>query len=218
MNSKTMKVQTGGSNLLGRAAPIDGKVLAKIPDGTEIELLDEWCKVACEGKELWVKKEFLADAPQGKSKKSEEALFRFDCNPLDKITITQNFGEDPALYKRWKLKGHHGIDFRTKSKDNPDGNQKVYAVLPGTVMQATYNDNNGNFVRLSHANGAQTVYLHLKSIVVTQGQHVEAGVKLGISGNTGFSGGAHLHFGYRPPNFDQSNGYMGYIDPEAFLV
>lgn len=185
---KTVIVKTGGPNLLGRVTPIDGEVLKKISDGEEVQLIDEWCKILYKDKEVWVKKEFLIEAPQRKSK-TDESLFRFDCNPLDKITVTQHFGEDPTLYKRWKLKGHHGIDFRTKSQNNPDGNCKVYAVLSGSMMQAAYNDNNGNFVRLAHVNGAQTVYLHLKSISVTQGQSVEASVVLGISGSTGFSGG-----------------------------
>lgn len=153
----------------------------------------------------------IPDAPK-------EAVFKFDHNPLDTIFITQRFGEDPALYGRWNLKGHHGLDFRTKTSTDPIGKQNIYAVLSGTVIQATYNDNNGNFVRLKHEDGGQSVYLHLSALKVTSGEPIEAGELIGISGNTGFSGGPHLHFGYRPSGFDVSDGYMGYVDCEPFLI
>jgi len=148
----------------------------------------------------------------------KEVFFKFDHNPLDSIFITQKFGEDPTLYGRWNLKGHHGLDFRTKTSTDPIGKQNIYAVLPGTVIQATYSDNNGNFVRLEHEDGGQSVYLHLSMIKVTSGKRIEAGDLIGISGNTGFSGGPHLHFGYRPGGFNVGDGYMGYVDCEPFLI
>ena len=95
---------------------------------------------------------------------------------------------------------------------------KFYGFIRGTVLHATCNNNNGNFVRLAHDKGAQTVYLHLDLIKVVQGQIVEAGTVLGMAGNTGFSSGPHLHFGYRAPNFKEDDGYMGYTNPEPFLV
>lgn len=53
-----------------------------------------------------------------------------------------------------------------------------------------------NHVRLLHADGSMTVYAHLapESAVVSPGQRVRAGQRLGSSGNTGFSTGPHLHF------------------------
>lgn len=206
---------TQGAGLHVRKTP-GGASLGKLADGDEVLVTDEWAKIQYNGSEAWVCKEFLTDKPV--TKKENPIVFKFDCNPLDQITINQRFGEDPALYKRWNLKGHHGIDFKTISKDDPKGNKKVYAVLPGTVLEASRNDNNGNFVRLTHSKGDQSVYLHLDSIKVTQGQVVKAGTLLGIAGNTGFSHGAHLHFGYRAPNFKTDDGWMGYVDPEAFLV
>lgn len=216
MEAKKMIVDTRGAGLHVRKSPCGKESMGKLTDGEEVLVSDEWSKIQYKGQEAWVCKEFLVEKPA--SKRESPTVFKFDRNPLDVVKLNQHFGEDPALYKRFGLKGHHGLDFKTVSPDDPKGNKKVYAVMKGTVLEATRNDNNGNFVRLTHDRGDQTVYLHLDSIKVAAGQVVQAGTVLGIAGNTGFSQGPHLHFGYRAPNFKTNDGYMGYVDPESFLV
>ncbi len=53
-----------------------------------------------------------------------------------------------------------------------------------------------NHVRVLHADGSMAIYAHLKleSASVSPGQRVRRGQQLGLSGNTGFSTGPHLHF------------------------
>jgi len=53
-----------------------------------------------------------------------------------------------------------------------------------------------NFVRLLHDDGTMTLYAHLKEegVLVRVGQQVRAGQQIGLSGNTGFTTGPHLHF------------------------
>ena len=151
--------------------------------------------------------------------KKKETYLKFDCNPLDRIHITQGFGEDPSYYARYGLLGHNGLDLRTKFEDTPLGRREVRAVWPGVVLQALRGHRvMGNYVRLSHEGGRETVYLHLSKLLVKKGEKVEAGKILGFSGNTGESQGAHLHFGYRPPAYDKEDGYLGYIDPKFLLV
>lgn len=58
---------------------------------------------------------------------------------------------------------------------------------------ATY----GNAVKLLHNNGYRTLYAHMKSVYVKDGQWVERGQEIGYMGNTGKSFGAHLHFEVR---------------------
>lgn len=53
-----------------------------------------------------------------------------------------------------------------------------------------------NFVRLLHPDGAMSLYAHLQpgGVLVRPGQPVAAGQRIGLSGNTGFTTGPHLHF------------------------
>lgn len=54
----------------------------------------------------------------------------------------------------------------------------------------------GNRVIVDHQNGEYSVYFHLKegSVVVKEGQTVKQGQMLGLLGNSGNTGGPHLHF------------------------
>ncbi|MDQ3269401.1 MAG: M23 family metallopeptidase [Pseudomonadota bacterium] len=83
----------------------------------------------------------------------------------------------------------------------------VLAAREGTVMQVESNfDRAGlslekfggraNFVRILHDDGAMSLYAHLKAdgALVRVGQRVRAGQQIGLSGNTGFTTGPHLHF------------------------
>ena len=53
-----------------------------------------------------------------------------------------------------------------------------------------------NFVRILHGDGSMTLYAHLKEegVLARVGQRVRAGQQIGLSGNTGFTTGPHLHF------------------------
>ena len=53
------------------------------------------------------------------------------------------------------------------------------------------------YVLLDHPEDYQTMYGHLSRIIVTDGQNVEAGEVIGLSGNSGRSTAPHLHFEIR---------------------
>ena len=71
----------------------------------------------------------------------------------------------------------------------------------------------GNYVMIDHGNGLRTVYMHLASVSVSEGQQVSAGTvvgKIGATGNSiGNSGGYHLHFGVSVNNT--------YVNPMNYL-
>ena len=89
--------------------------------------------------------------------------------------------------------GHLGIDISA-----PEGSS-VYAAGTGvvTMAQGGYNYGYGNVVQIDHGNGYVTVYAHLSQINVGPCQSVGQGTLIGLSGNTGNSFGAHLHFEIR---------------------
>lgn len=89
--------------------------------------------------------------------------------------------------------GHLGIDISA-----PEGSN-VYAAGTGVVTMAAggWNYGYGNVVQIDHGNNYVTVYAHLSTILVSQCQTVGQGSVIGLSGNTGNSFGAHLHFEIR---------------------
>jgi murein DD-endopeptidase MepM/ murein hydrolase activator NlpD len=146
-------------------------------------------------------------------------LKKFQCIPLDKIFITQCFGENREMYKKYGLAGHNGLDFRTKFQDSPLGRREIYAVDPGEVEKVVIAKTGGygTYIKLRHCDGSKTIYGHQFSVKVIKGQKVIAGQVIGISDNTGDSTGPHLHLGYMPPNPDKNNGFKGYEDPYALM-
>ena len=84
---------------------------------------------------------------------------------------------------------HAGIDIVVISGTS------VRAAMDGKVSDSGYNANYGNYVILNHADSFQTLYGHLTSASVSVGTTVAQGSVIGISGNTGYSTGPHLHFG-----------------------
>ncbi|NJL57504.1 M23 family metallopeptidase [bacterium] len=68
------------------------------------------------------------------------------------------------------------------------------ATASGVVAFAGLLDIRGNHVIIDHGLGLASGYSHLSQIHVTRGQSVRAGQIIGVSGNTGRSGGAHLHW------------------------
>jgi murein DD-endopeptidase MepM/ murein hydrolase activator NlpD len=86
---------------------------------------------------------------------------------------------------------HTGVDLAA-----PYGTP-YYAAHAGTVVLAAYDGGYGNCIKIDHGNGIETVYGHASKLLVSEGEHVNAGDELGLVGSTGFSTGNHLHFEVR---------------------
>lgn len=118
---------------------------------------------------------------------------------------------EPRITSRYSLRrmhpvlqtarAHRGVDYGA-----PTG-APVVAVSSGIVVSATYDDANGRMVRLRHAGGYQSYYLHLSAFApgIRAGVHVDQGQTIGRVGSTGLATGPHLHYGL------QKNG--AWVDP-----
>ena len=85
---------------------------------------------------------------------------------------------------------HQGIDIAA-----PTG-AIIVAAQNGTVLAYGYNSSMGNYVKLQHANGLVTVYMHMSKIAsLSTGKSIVAGQTIGYVGSTGVATGPHLHFG-----------------------
>ena len=98
---------------------------------------------------------------------------------------------------------HKGIDIACNTGD------PIVAAAAGTVIVATYNYAEGNYVVIDHGGGVVTLYMHNSSLAVSVGESVAAGQTIAYAGSTGVSTGTHCHFGVRV------NGT--YVDPLPYL-
>jgi hypothetical protein len=71
---------------------------------------------------------------------------------------------------------------------------EVKAANRGKVLFANYLGIYGNCVILDHGMGLQSLYAHLSSFDIKEGDTVEKDQTIGRSGSTGMAGGDHLHF------------------------
>lgn len=117
--------------------------------------------------------------------------------PLTNVTVTQTFGTtafstaNPQVYSG---NGHNGIDFSAKVGTPILSAQSGTVLGVGDTDRACSGVSYGKWVLVRHTNGLTTLYAHLSVIQVSAGQTVSVGQKVGLSGNTGYSTGPHLHF------------------------
>src|SRR5437660_2550300 len=67
----------------------------------------------------------------------------------------------------------------------------VQTIGSGRVVFAGRKGGEGNMVQIAHANGYETMYLHLSRMFVHAGEHVEIGKTIGLVGSTGLATGPH---------------------------
>jgi murein DD-endopeptidase MepM/ murein hydrolase activator NlpD len=104
--------------------------------------------------------------------------------PLRSYTLTSFFGE------RWG-RLHPGVDLGA-----PQGTPFT-AAAAGKIIVCRWNGGYGNNVMIDHGGGIVTVYGHASKLLCKEGQTVNAGDRIALTGNTGHSFGAHLHFEVR---------------------
>jgi len=117
---------------------------------------------------------------------SRRALMR---TPVEAARISSGFGMrgHPIL---GFVKMHRGTDFAA-----PTGTP-IFAAGDALVEFAAPKGPNGNFVRLRHDNGWETLYLHMNRFApgIAAGMRVAQGQQIGEVGTTGRSTGPHLHY------------------------
>ncbi len=107
--------------------------------------------------------------------------------PSSNTTVTSKFGWRTHPITR-KPNNHTGLDIAAPK------NTEIYAVQGGVVITSSYAPSSyGNYVVVSHGNGKTTLYAHMTSRAVSEGQVVSQGQVLGYVGTTGSSSGNHLH-------------------------
>lgn len=101
--------------------------------------------------------------------------------------VTSEFGERVhPIYGTVSF--HSGKDLAA-----PEGTP-IYAALDGEVESAGIGEMSGNYVKLRHAGGLETLYCHCSRLNVEAGVKVRKGDVIAFVGQTGLATGPHLHF------------------------
>ena len=125
--------------------------------------------------------------------------------PTSNLKLTSAFG-----YRMHPVdhvpNSHTGIDVAAST------GVPIYAARGGQVIMSEYgagaNWSYGNFVVIDHGDGTTTLYAHMSSRAVSEGELVTQGQTIGAVGDTGNTSGPHLHYEVR------RNGQR--TDPEAY--
>lgn len=123
---------------------------------------------------------------------------------LDPDKINYHFGHTAAYTAATGRPFHEGVDF-------PFVYQTVRTPMGGRVARQSFMPGGyGNWVKVI-SGAMELIFAHLKNFSKTppSGKIVKPGDVIGLTGNTGFSTGPHLHFGIRKNGRD--------IDPEPIL-
>jgi len=126
--------------------------------------------------------------------------------PVDSKRITSGFGDRRVFEytdKKTSTSLHYGIDYGV-----PTGTP-VHSCAEGKVVLAENRISTGWSVVVEHLPGLYSLYYHLDSLGVNEGQYVKQGERLGLSGATGLATGPHLHWEIRLN--------MEAVNPEFFL-
>jgi len=83
---------------------------------------------------------------------------------------------------------HAGLDISGKK------GTKIIAPANGIVIREGYDQRLGNYIVMQHGENLRTIFGHLSSINVAEGDELKRGDKIGLMGNSGLSTSNHLHY------------------------
>jgi len=124
-------------------------------------------------------------------KTTPQMLWKEAFQPLTNAAVESRFADNRTYLSQGKevdRQVHLGFDLAVTQRI------PVLAAHNGSVIYARDLGIYGNTVLLDHGLGVQSLYAHLSSIDVKDGDRVEKGRQIGRSGMTGLAAGDHLHF------------------------
>ena len=117
------------------------------------------------------------------------------------LTRVASRGSNSSKGIAWPLRGPINSSYGPRSRGNHTGldiggstGSSYSSAASGTVVSAGWGGGYGNMILIDHGNGVKTRYAHSSKLLVSVGQQVQQGQRIGLVGSTGNSTGPHLHF------------------------
>ena len=115
--------------------------------------------------------------------------------------VTSDFGE--RTHPIYGTQGFHaGRDIGAEE------GAPIHAALDGVVVGAGVGEKSGNYVKLDHGGGLETLYCHCSALNVEEGVTVRKGDVIAFVGQTGLATGPHLHFEVRIDGASRDPDYL----------
>ncbi len=108
--------------------------------------------------------------------------------PLKYGRLTSGFTKRRFHPVQKRFKAHLGTDYAA-----PTGTP-ILAVGDGVVIESTFKQYNGHYVKIRHNSTYTTQYLHMSKRMVKAGEYVRQGETIGLVGSTGLATGPHVCF------------------------
>lgn len=141
--------------------------------------------------------------PQDNTQKPSSNSGKFLWPLSGRSYISSYFGMRNNPFGGSSTEFHNGIDIPA-----PTGTP-IIAVSGGQVAWSYLSSSAGNWIGIDHGNGTYSVYMHMSSRLVKEGDYVTAGQTIGLVGSTGRSSGPHLHLSIRVDG--------GYVNPLNYV-
>lgn len=131
--------------------------------------------------------------------------------------VTSSFSRSRMHPLLGYARAHNGVDY------GAGVGAPVVSIAPGVVTMAGWSGGGGRTVKVRHANGYDSEYLHLSAITVRAGARLGQGELVGRVGQSGLATGPHLHYGlkkngrYVNPVLEHRNMPPGEPVPAALL-
>ncbi|HNO09630.1 MAG TPA: M23 family metallopeptidase [bacterium] len=129
-------------------------------------------------------------------------------NPIKRGRITDRFGVRKSFRS---FIPHTGLDIAAR------WGTPVYVTADGVVEGVTWRGGYGKSIIVDHGNGIKTLYGHLSSYKVKNGERVKRNQKIAEVGSTGLSTGPHLHYEVRINNVPQNPELFIFFDMVDYL-
>ncbi|MEP7012867.1 MAG: M23 family metallopeptidase [Acidobacteriota bacterium] len=169
---------------LGRVVPA---ILAESPEVSDQgDLLKSYLEINRN-----LRKKNAATLKELAAKSERKFLWSEPFVPMKNAKITAAFADRRTYMYQTKpvdQQDHLGFDMASVEHDS------ILASNRGKVALARFFGIYGNAIVIDHGYGLMSLYGHLSSIEVKEGQMVERNQEIGRSGKTGLAGGDHLHF------------------------
>jgi murein DD-endopeptidase MepM/ murein hydrolase activator NlpD len=165
-----------------------GGINRKATDGEVTTLLTQTrSQLNLMNKDLALLKDSISDSKEKALALQEQLRITPSIWPVDSRQLTSGFGlrRDPFTFRP---SFHGGYDISAPM------NSEVRVTADGQVSSVGKDIDRGNYIMVDHANGLQTLYMHLNSALVNKGDLVPKGSLIGLVGSTGRSTGYHLHY------------------------